>query len=148
MEVRRGVYKILQQIMRYTLSSSPISRMDGQPAMGAKLFIQLMAVSTDVAQDIGSYDDLDKLYFIDNYKGWAVGGYYDIQTGFYNRVIYNTIDAGNTWNLQYGMSYETGLRSIYFTDSNTGYAAGVSGAFMNILNEEYLDRSTKYLIFI
>jgi photosystem II stability/assembly factor-like uncharacterized protein len=83
---------------------------------------------TWTSQDIlSSNDDINKLFFIDVSRGWAVGGYYDIMTGFYARSIYSTTDGGNNWNLQYRMSYEPVLQSVYFTDSNTGYAAGGSG---------------------
>ena len=83
---------------------------------------------TWTSQDIlSSNDDINKLFFIDTSRGWAVGGYYDIMTGFYARSIYSTTDGGNNWNLQYRMSYEPVLQSVYFTDSNTGYAAGGSG---------------------
>ena len=83
-----------------------------------------------VEQDIGSYQDLYKVVFPDAEHGWAAGGSYDFQTGIHERVIYNTTDGGESWNLQYGAAYESELRSIYFTDSNTGYAAGLSGVIM------------------
>jgi photosystem II stability/assembly factor-like uncharacterized protein len=85
-------------------------------------------------QDNLGYNDIYKLFFMDGNKGWAAGGYYDFQTGVYERVIYNTTDGGTNWNLQYGMAYESELRSIYFTDSNTGYAAGESGIIMKTTN--------------
>jgi photosystem II stability/assembly factor-like uncharacterized protein len=78
-------------------------------------------------QDNLDYEDIYKLFFVNANRGWAAGGYYDFQSGYYDRVIYNTTNGGNNWNLQYSMSYETELHSIYFTDSNTGYAAGGSG---------------------
>jgi photosystem II stability/assembly factor-like uncharacterized protein len=90
--------------------------------------------NTWTSQSIGSYDDIYKLFFIDGNNGWAVGGYYDIQTGFYARAIYHTTNGGNNWSLQYGMSYETELYSVHFPDSNTGYAAGASGAIMKTTN--------------
>jgi photosystem II stability/assembly factor-like uncharacterized protein len=52
---------------------------------------------TWTSQDIlSSNDDINKLFFINASRGWAVGGYYDIMTGFYARSIYNTTDGGNS----------------------------------------------------
>ena len=87
-----------------------------------------------IAQDISSYNDIYKLFFIDGNTGWAAGGDYDPQTGIYQRAIYNTTNGGTDWNLQYGAAYESQLHSIYFTDSNTGYAAGEQGIIMKTTN--------------
>ncbi len=73
------------------------------------------------------YEDIYKLFFIDENRGWAAGGFFDYLSGSYGRAIYNTTNGGNNWNLQYYMTFETELHSIYFIDSNTGYAAGGSG---------------------
>ena len=79
-----------------------------------------------VQQNLGSQEIL-QLFFINENMGWAVGGFYDLLSGSYGRVIYNTTDGGNNWNVQYNMTFQAELNSIYFIDSNTGYADGGSG---------------------
>ena len=79
---------------------------------------------TWVMQDNLDYQDIFKLYFIDENNGWAAGGFFDYLSGSYGRAIYNTTDGGNTWNVQYDVVFESELKSIYFLDSNTGYASG------------------------
>ncbi len=70
------------------------------------------------------YQDIFKLYFTDENNGWAAGGFFDYLSGSYGRAIYNTTNGGADWNVQYDVVFETELKSIYFTDGNTGYAAG------------------------
>ncbi len=79
---------------------------------------------TWVMQDNLDYQDIFKLFFIDDNNGWAAGGFFDYLSGSYGRAIYNTADGGVNWNVQYDVVFETELKSIYFLDSNTGYAAG------------------------
>lgn len=79
---------------------------------------------TWVFQDNLDYQDIFKLFFIDENNGWAAGGFFDYLSGSYGRAIYNTTDGGLNWNVQYDVTFETELQSIYFLDSNTGYAAG------------------------
>ncbi|MCW8817027.1 MAG: YCF48-related protein [Ignavibacteriaceae bacterium] len=82
---------------------------------------------TWTSQDISTNDDINKLFFIDDNTGYAAGGFFDFLSGSYGRAIYNTTDGGNNWNVQYDMTFQTELNSIYFIDSNTGYAAGGTG---------------------
>ena len=82
---------------------------------------------TWTSQDISTNNDINKLFFINTSIGWAAGGFFDFLSGSYGRAIYNTTDGGNNWNLQYYMSFETQMHSIYFIDNNTGYAAGGVG---------------------
>ncbi len=79
---------------------------------------------TWVFQDNLDFQDIFKLYFVDENNGWAAGGFFDFLSGSYGRAIYNTTDGGASWNVQYDVTFQTELQSIYFTDSNTGYAAG------------------------
>ena len=58
-----------------------------------------------------SYFDL---YFLNDQLGWVCG-----------TVILNTIDGGNTWNLQ--LDQEGTLNGISFIDENHGYAVGDAG---------------------
>ncbi len=70
------------------------------------------------------YQDIFKLFFVDGNNGWAAGGFFDFLSGSYARAIYNTTDGGINWNVQYYVTFETELKSVYFPDANTGYAAG------------------------
>ncbi len=81
---------------------------------------------TWVFQDNLDYQDIFKLYFTDANNGWAAGGFFDYLSGSYGRAIYNTTDGGNNWNVQYDVTFQAELQSIYFLDDNTGYAAGGS----------------------
>jgi len=79
---------------------------------------------TWVMQDNLDYQDIFKLYFVNENNGWAAGGFFDYLSGSYGRAIYNTTDGGVNWNVQYDVTFETELHSIYFIDGSTGYAAG------------------------
>ena len=79
---------------------------------------------TWIFQDNLDFQDIFKLYFTNVNSGWAAGGFFDYLSGSYGRAIYNTTDGGSSWNVQYDVTFETELKSIYFTDGSTGYAAG------------------------
>jgi len=79
---------------------------------------------TWVMQDNLDYQDIFKLFFVSQNNGWAAGGFFDYLSGSYGRAIYNTTDGGITWNVQYDVTFETELHSIYFINSSTGFAAG------------------------
>jgi photosystem II stability/assembly factor-like uncharacterized protein len=79
---------------------------------------------TWLMQDNLDYQDIFKLYFINGNNGWAAGGFFDYLSGSYGRAIYNTTNGGVNWNVQYDVTFETELHSIYFIDGSTGYAAG------------------------
>ena len=79
---------------------------------------------TWVMQDNLDYQDIFKLYFVNQNNGWAAGGFFDYLSGSYGRAIYNTTDGGVNWSVQYDVTFETELQSIYFIDGSTGYAAG------------------------
>jgi len=67
---------------------------------------------------------LRSVHFADNNTGWAVG-----LAASYKGSILHTTDGGTNWKVQIG-SHGTGgmgggtLRSVYFTDNNTGWAVG------------------------
>ena len=82
------------------------------------------------------------LFFINENTGWSGGGYFDINTYGMNTII-KTTNGGTNWfiqlnELEYG-NYFT--QSIYFVDSNTGFAGyfgsmgfGVSGTIAKTTN--------------
>jgi hypothetical protein len=54
--------------------------------------------------------------------------------GYYGGYIIKTTNAGNNWNVIYSNSdYEKILKSVYFTNLNTGYAVGGNQGFANII---------------
>lgn len=82
--------------------------------------------NTWVFQDNLDFQDIFKLYFTDPNHGWAAGGFFDFLSGSYGRAIYNTTNGGQNWNVQYDVTFQPELSSIYFVDGSTGYAAGGS----------------------
>jgi photosystem II stability/assembly factor-like uncharacterized protein len=63
------------------------------------------------------------IYFKDSNNGYAVGGTWD----GWNRCIYSTTDAGNTWQTKYNYSEQTGLLSVIVCDNGYGFVVGYSG---------------------
>ena len=60
------------------------------------------------------------VYFMDENTIFAVGSHWD-------SAVILSVTNGGTWNIQYSVIMEwpvAWLSSIYFSDSNTGYAAG------------------------
>ncbi len=71
--------------------------------------------------------NLDKVsiyaaWFIDSYKGWAVGWYRD-DNGFLPCIL-KTADGGRSWITQEIFKQGGGLHSIFFIDDRHGWAAG------------------------
>ena len=67
--------------------------------------------------------NLNSVYFIDNWIGWAVGAVYHSTE---NDLIFKTNDGGESWVPQYNEK-RVGLNSVYFIDSNIGWAVGWGG---------------------
>ena len=71
------------------------------------------------------YCGLTSIYFTDDSTGWAAGGTGDCGDQPYNSgIILNTTNGGMDWNIQ-TESIGNQFNSIYFNDSNNGWAAGV-----------------------
>ena len=62
-------------------------------------------------QNSGTMAWLHAVYFLDQNRGWAVGG---------NGVLLATVDGGATWKAQRRPSEDT-LRDLYFSDEQTGW---------------------------
>ncbi len=102
----------------------------------------LKTVDGGVTWDSTSYGSkyyLNSLFFTDSISGIVVGGYDSIVYNGHNwesdafKIILKTNDGGATWNKVSGVSLGA-LRSVYFTDSNTGYAVGDKGSLLKTIN--------------
>lgn len=81
------------------------------------------------------YDlELNSVHFVDTDHGWAAGGFVDIYGSRHSRVIEHTADGGANWSGQFSESYNRPLNSIYFTDTQNGWAVGGSGAILHTTN--------------
>lgn len=69
------------------------------------------------------YSGLESIYFIDAQTGWAAGHYYSI-----NGEILKTTNGGNNWTI---IEMPELLNSIFFVNSQVGYATGENGAFLS-----------------
>lgn len=63
------------------------------------------------------------IYFKDSNNGFAVGGTRD----GWNRCVFSTTDAGNSWQTNYVYSEQTGLLSVRVNSDGQGLAIGYSG---------------------
>ncbi len=95
--------------------------------------------TTDGGQNWGNQPtsiliDLNDLFFINADTGWAAGGDPPSFPSSSDRIILGTTDGGNTWNIQYFQTDATPMQSIFFIDSNNGYATGGSGELMHTTN--------------
>lgn len=72
----------------------------------------------------GVTDDLNRVFFIDNNSGWAVG---------VNGVIIHTTDGGTTW-VQQTSNVTKSLNSVFFRDAATGWVVGSGGTILKTTN--------------
>lgn len=70
-------------------------------------------------QNIGLATTFFTVFFTTPDTGWAGG----IEAGTGDGVLIRTANGGNTWVVQY-FANNSSIRSIYFTNSKTGYAVG------------------------
>ncbi|MBS1494683.1 MAG: T9SS type A sorting domain-containing protein [Bacteroidetes bacterium] len=76
----------------------------------------------------GSSHAFNDIFFIDENKGWAVGGTKN-SSGFSYTVVAFTNDGGNFWNVSTGMNYNNANKFVYFSNALNGFilAGGSSG---------------------
>ncbi len=67
------------------------------------------------------WQPLRAIQFVNDSIGFVVGG-----IGYNNGVIMRTLDGGDNWNYQY---FELEFRDVYFTNAQTGYAAGFGAIY-------------------
>lgn len=85
--------------------------------------------------------DINRFFFIDSAKGWAVGTKFGRQGGGgfkpLNYFILHTDDGGRTWVTQYDEpankkdDFLDGLWDIYFINANEGWVAGSKGRILH-----------------
>lgn len=106
----------------------PIDQNTSWAVGGATIFMTkdaglTWAVTTPEEWPVNSSPDLYDVYFINSSIGWVCGG---------NGHIFKTTNGGIDWNEQ--SSYEHRLlRTIFFIDSNNGWAAGTNISFNDVL---------------
>jgi hypothetical protein len=76
-----------------------------------------------------NYGTLTSLCFVDENTGWASGSGLDVNGG----VILKTTNGGVNWNLQQS-GYNKFIYSVFFNNSNTGWAAGDEGIMFSTHN--------------
>jgi len=75
-------------------------------------------------QNSGTTNDLDQVYFINNFSGWTVGS---------NGTILNTMNGGINWISQTSGTTNY-LTSVFFIDSLLGWVVGNSGTILQTIN--------------
>ncbi len=79
---------------------------------------------------LSTLDDFYCVSFIDSSTGFIIGlNYYGSSS-----PIYKTTDGGDTWTLMNNAPTSNTLKSIFFTDTNTGYLAGYAGTILKTTN--------------
>jgi photosystem II stability/assembly factor-like uncharacterized protein len=78
--------------------------------------------------------NMNDIFFLpDGLNGWAVG--YTSSSGIVISAIFKTTDSGNKWDLvPFTYSQVYSLRSVYFTDINTGWICGSNGCIFYTSN--------------
>lgn len=66
-------------------------------------------------QTTSSLIDLNDVFFIDPYNGWAVGN---------DQAVFSTVNGGQDWPLAPISALVSNLRSVYLLDSQRGWMAG------------------------
>jgi photosystem II stability/assembly factor-like uncharacterized protein len=96
---------------------------------------------------IGSYSLYD-IYFVTDSIGYAVGGsnIYDNPPNPYAGFIYKTIDRGISWQQMYSTSYN-GLNKLSFPSDSIGYAVGMNGNILKIVNANNISSSVQFIPF-
>ncbi|MCX7833535.1 MAG: YCF48-related protein [Ignavibacteria bacterium] len=77
---------------------------------------------------------MNDIYFLsDGINGWAVG--YTSSSGLGISAIFKTTNSGNNWILvQFPYSQTYTIRSVFFTDVNTGWICGSNGSIFKTTN--------------
>jgi len=74
-------------------------------------------------QPSGTDKNLSGLYFVDANNGWIVNTSWDYPDS--TNIILHTTDGGTNWGQQtYNLICGAGLRNVFFSNENTGYAVG------------------------
>jgi len=76
---------------------------------------------------------LNKVYFIDQQRGWISGGYLNNQD--FQSTIFKTVDGGETWKESRLEKYI--VNDFYFTDSLHGWVVGEDTAYTGLILETF-----------
>ena len=90
---------------------------------------------------IGIYSLYD-IYFVTDSIGYIVGGsnIYDNPPNPYKGIIYKTINKGSSWQVM-DSSYYNGLNKLSFPNDSIGYAVGMNGNILKIINANNIHSS-------
>lgn len=83
---------------------------------------------------IGNYSLYD-IYFVTDSIGYIVGGsnIYDNPPNPFKGIIYKTVDKGSSWQVM-DSSIFNGLNKLSFPNDSIGYAVGMNGNILKIIN--------------
>ena len=80
-----------------------------------------------IETQLGAEESLSGIYFVDNMKGWAVGGANS------QGLVYYTSDGGVNW-IQQNIPTTEYLYRVFFIDENHGWASGHLGTILSTVN--------------
>jgi photosystem II stability/assembly factor-like uncharacterized protein len=92
-----------------------------------------------VQKEFDTNIDINRFFFIDSAKGWAVGRkrIHDFGTKYLNYFILHTTDGGKTWTMQFDEpagkkdDIGDGLFDIYFINPDVGWVVGSKGRVLH-----------------
>lgn len=82
--------------------------------------------------EIGSYGNMESIFFTNDSTGYFVGG--GFAQGNTLSSFLKTTDGGETWSNPMN-NVGTWLMSVFFTDNSTGYISAANGAIFKTINE-------------
>lgn len=97
-----------------------------------------------IPDSIGQYPLMD-IYFVTPSIGYITGGnnYYN-NTNYFKGIIYKTSDGGNNWQVM-DSSYYDGLVKMHFPSDSVGYAVGMNGIILKIINANSVSSSVQVI---
>lgn len=111
----------------YPLSASTVWAV-GSSGTGSTIYKTTNGGNTWTPTTIESTTLYD-IWFISSAEGWVAGA------GDVNEsVVYHTTNGGTTWTKQFGSNGTNQILSLYFTDSNNGWAISSSGRIFKYTN--------------
>lgn len=106
------------------------------------VFLLIFLINLNAHSQFGQWNSIrtmpsvsiNDIYFLsDGVNGWAVG--YTSSSGLIISAIFKTTNSGNNWTLvPFTYSQVYSLRSIFFTDVNTGWICGSNGSIFKTTN--------------
>jgi photosystem II stability/assembly factor-like uncharacterized protein len=81
-------------------------------------------------QETNTKDNIMKLFFLDENRGWALAWDEFASDNFYGTNILQTTNGGDNWSLEPYREQNVFLNSIYFLDTLKGFMGGYPGKFL------------------